>query len=136
MAVTRRIWLVGLAGVVLAACGDSSTGPPPPTPGTFDVAVSSPNAQDQAWLVTVGAQLDNFTPAAGFEHYRYGTSASTTLLIVAASPVAAGETVVGSFTVTDVSKYGNLTTGMTEAAAADFQVRGSLAGYTVRVLPR
>lgn len=119
-----------------AGCGDSSTGPQPPTPGTFDVLISLPNAHDQALLVTLGGQVSDFAPAPGFEHYLNASAASTTLLLVAAAPLTAGETLAGSFTVPDIATYTNRSAVITEAAASDHQLRGDLAGYVVRLQQR
>jgi hypothetical protein len=131
----KRTALTLLLATAAAACGDGA-GPPPPVPGTYDVFVASAHAEDQAVLVTVGSQLDNFTPAAGFQQFRNTTAAGTTLLIVAGAPLPAGENLVGSFTVPDIEKFTNVTAAVTEVAAADYSLRSDLGGYIVRLQKR
>jgi ABC-type amino acid transport substrate-binding protein len=127
-----------LACGVLAACGDASApqGPPPVVPGVVDVLVTTPNAQDQALLLSFGSAVENFAPAADMDVFHNVSAGSTALLVVAAAPLAAGEVRVGSFPVPDTSRIAGMTATVGEVARADYQLRESLAGYSVRLQKR
>jgi hypothetical protein len=138
MHTTALIAVAALACALLAGCGDGTApeGPPPVVPGIVDVLVTTPNAQDQALLLSFGSVVENFAPAAGMDVFHNVSSGSTALLVVAAAPLAAGEVRVGSFTVPDTSRIAGIVATVGEVAREDFQLRESLAGYRVRLQKR
>jgi hypothetical protein len=135
---TALMAVAAFACTLLAACGDGSEpqAPPPIVPGLVDVLVTMPNAQDQALLLSVGSAVENFAPAAGMDVFRNVSAGSTALLLVAAAPLAAGEVRVGSFSVPDTSRIASMAATVDEVARADYQLRESLAGYSVRLQKR
>jgi hypothetical protein len=126
------------ACALFAACGDGTApqAPPPVVPGVVDVLVTTPNAQDQALLLAFGSDVENFAPAAGIEVFHNASAGSTTLLIIASAPLSAGEVRVGSFPVPDTSRIARMVATVGEVARADYQLRESLAGYSVRLQKR
>jgi hypothetical protein len=135
---TALMAAAALACALLAACGDGTApeGPPPVVPGIVDVLVTTPNAQDQALLLSFSSAVENFAPAAGMDLFHNVAEGSTALLVVAAAPLAAGEVRVGSFPVPDTSRIASIVATVGEVARADYQLRESLAGYSVRLQKR
>jgi hypothetical protein len=135
---TALMAAASLACALLAACGDGtgSQAPPPVVPGVVDVLVTTPNAHDQALLLSFGNALENFAPAAGMEVFHNVSAGSTALLVVAAAPLEAGEVRVGSFPVPDTSRIASMVATVGEVARADYQLRESLVGYSVRLQKR
>jgi hypothetical protein len=132
----RTALMAVAAFALLAACGDGPQTPPPVVPGLVDVLVTTPNAQDQALLLSFGSAIESFAPAAGMDVFHNVSAGSTALLVVAAAPLAAGEIPVGSFTIPDTSRIGSMIATVGEVARADYQLRESLTGYSVRLQKR
>jgi ABC-type amino acid transport substrate-binding protein len=134
---TALLASAALACAVLAACGDGATqGPPPIVPGVVDVIVTTPNAQDQALLLAFGSAVESFAPATGMELIHNVSAGSTALLVISSAPLPAGEVRIGSFPVPDTSRVAGMTATVGEVAGADYQLRESLAGYSVRLQKR
>jgi hypothetical protein len=125
-----------LLALSAAACGDSGQTAPIITPGVVDIFVATPNAQDQALLLSFGGELGGFTAASGFDVVQQIDDAAATVLVVSAAPLAAGETRIGSFAVQDTTRIRTITAQLTEAAGADYALRSNISGYIVRLQKR
>jgi hypothetical protein len=124
--------MAGLALVLcLTGCGDGSTGPEGPTPGTLTVTLTTPNADDGAILLTVsGPDMTQVTAADGSLYFRHagGTGAVTAVLV---GDVQAGSLL--TFHVPDVTAAGSYSATITQVADRSNTVRASLAGYALTV---
>jgi hypothetical protein len=120
-----------LACAALMGCDPNPHGPG--SPGQVDVWVSSPQAHDQALLVTFDTPVEGFVPAEGLRHFPDAGASSHTILIVATSPMPAGETRIGSFQVRDLRDAAGVGATVLEAARSDHTLRVTTGGYRVRL---
>jgi hypothetical protein len=126
-----RVVMGALACAALTGCDTNPHGPG--SPGQVDVWVSSPQAHDQALLITFDTTVEGFVPAEGLRHFPDPGASSRTILIVATSPMPAGETRIGSFQVRDLRVAAGVGASVLEAARSDHTLRDTTGGYRVRL---
>jgi hypothetical protein len=126
-----RGFMAALACAALIGCDTNPHGPG--SPGRVDVWISSPHAHDQALLITFDAPVEGFVPAEGFRHFPDAGASSRTVLIVATSPMPAGETRIGSLRARNVRDAAGLGATVLEAARSDHTLRATMGGYRVRL---
>jgi hypothetical protein len=105
----------------------------PGSAGVVEVWVSAPEAYDQALVVAFDRAVEGFTPAEGFRHFPDAAPGSATVLVVAASPLPAGESWIGSLRVRDLRAAYRMEATVLDAARSDHRVRESTEGYRVRL---
>jgi hypothetical protein len=120
-----------LACAALIGCDTDPHGPG--SPGQVDVWISSPHAHDQALLITFDTPVEGFVPAEGFRHFPVAGASSPTILVVATSPMPAGETRIGSFQARHLRDAAGLGATVIEAARSDHTLRDTMGGYRVRL---
>jgi hypothetical protein len=100
-----------------------------------EVWISSPHQADQAILVTFQDPVEAFEVAPDFRHFQDPDRGAATALLVADWPLPAGETLVGRARLRTRSRTTLPTARVTEVARSDYQLRESLDGYRVRLVP-
>jgi hypothetical protein len=100
-----------------------------------EVWVRTPNAADQAILVTFQDRVHTFRAEAGFQHFQDADDGASSVLVVADWPLPAGETMVGTARLWTRSRATLPTARVVEAARSDFQMRESVADYRIRLVP-
>jgi hypothetical protein len=123
--------ITALAFASLLGCDTTASGPA--LPGQVEVWVSAPQAHDQAFLIAWDTPVEEFVPAEGFRYYPDPVGRSHVILIVASSPMPAGETRIGSLPVRDLRGAGRIGVAVIEAARSDHVLRDGMAGYRVRL---
>jgi hypothetical protein len=124
-------YLRALACAALVGCDMGPHGPG--VAGVVEVWVSAPEAYDQALVVAFDRPFEAFTPAEGFRHFPDTAPGSTSVLVVAASPLPAGESWIGSLRVRDLRTVHRMEATVLDAARSDHLVRQSTDGYRVRI---
>lgn len=135
--VARRVWATALAGAAFAAgmggCEPGTHGPA--HAGLVDVMLATPHPSDQAFLIAFSGPVGAFRPAPGYDAFRPSPSGPN-VLVVAAGPMAAGETRIGTLEVGRASTTDPAAAALIDVARSDYALRASLDGYAVRLLPR
>lgn len=131
--------VVGRACAVAAACAVAlgcDGGPQAVNdPQLVEVWISSPHPSDQAILVTFQDPLEAFETAPDFRQFRDAAHGASTVLVLAQWPLPAGETLVGRARLRTRSPASLPTAQVIEVARSDYQLRESVAGYLVRLVP-
>jgi hypothetical protein len=124
-------YLRALACAALVGCDIGPHGPG--VAGEVQVWVSAPEAYDQAFVVAFDRPVEGFTPAEGFHHFPDAAPGSARVLVVAESPLPAGESWIGSLRVGDLRTVHRMEATVLDAARSDHRVRESTDGYRVRI---
>ncbi len=122
-----------MAGVTLLACGGGD-GPTAPEPGTLEVRLTTPNANDRAMLVTVAGPepIQSVSGPVGGALVFHGRVSGAQATIAVFGPLAGG--VVARVAVPDVGRVGAYTVTIVEVADDANQLRASLAGYSLTIV--
>jgi hypothetical protein len=123
--------ITALAFASLLGC--DMTANDPASPGQVEVWLSAPQAHDQAFLIAWDTPVEEFVPADGFRHFPDPMGRSHVVLIVASSPMPAGETRVGSLLVRDLRGAVGIRATVVEAARSDHVLREGTDGYRIRL---
>lgn len=124
----KRLWWLAILGAALG-CLDNSA-----TPGTLKVKLTTPNAgSDGAILFTVtGPAVPLTTTAAtGLRLFAQPLAATNHFAVTGSLPSGT----IMTIEVPDVSRAGAYTATIQQVAATSYQLRPSLAGYTLTVSP-
>jgi hypothetical protein len=129
MTATRRT-LIRAAVILLAACKGNSTGP---VAGTLKVNLTTPNSGfDGAAVIALTSPVPptSVTPTAGLALWG-GPVATTNAKIVLTGTLSTGT--ILTLQVDDVNKVGQYSVTVQQVAAATYQRRSSLTGYSATV---
>jgi len=132
--VTARRFVAALvAGAALIACGGGD-GPTAPEPGTLEVRLTTPNADDRAMLVTVTGPepIQAVSGAVGSALVLHGRVSGSQATIAVFGPVTSG--VLARVAVPDVGRVGAYTVTIVEVADDANQLRASLGGYSLTIV--
>jgi hypothetical protein len=131
----RRQFLPSLFVLLAAACGDGGpTGPAGPTPGVLKVALTTPNADDGALLLTIsGGRVSTVeAAAAGYQVYTAQPDTLTTRVLVTGD-IGAGEVV--RIHVPDTRSVAAYHATIAQAASRTTFAQRALTGYSLAVAP-
>ncbi len=129
MTATRRT-LIRAAVILLAACKGNPTGP---VAGTLKVNLTTPNSGfDGAAVIALTSPVPptSVTPTAGLALWG-GPVATTNARIVLTGTLSTGT--ILTLQVDDVNKVGQYSVTVQQVAAATYQRRSSLTGYSATV---
>jgi hypothetical protein len=131
---SRAVLTAGVRALACAAIIGCDMDPhAPASPGLVDVWVSAPEPHDQAFRITFDRPVEGFAAAPGFRDFQDAGERSTTVVVVAAAPLPAGESRVGSVRVRDLRDAAGMDVRVVEAARSDHALRDATAGYRVRL---
>jgi hypothetical protein len=131
----RRQLLPLLLALLAGACGDGGpTGPAGPTPGVLKVALTTPNADDGALLLTIsGGRVSTVDAAStGYQVYTAQPDTVTTRVLVTGD-LAAGEVV--RIHVPDTRSVAAYHATIAQAASRTTFAQRALTGYSLAVAP-
>jgi hypothetical protein len=130
----RGVLTAGLRALACAALVGCDMDPQAPAaPALVDVWVSSPEPYDQAFRITFDRPVEGFSAAPGFRDFQDAGERPSTVLVVAAEPMPAGESRVGSVRVRDLRDAASMDARVVDAARSDHALRETTAGYRVRL---
>jgi len=129
----RRFVAALVAGAVFLACGGGE-GPTEPVPGTLELRLTTPNANDRAMLVTVAGPepIQAVSGSVGSALVFHGRVSGSQATIAVFGPLTSG--VVARVGVADVGRVSAYTVTIVEVADDANQLRPSLAGYSLTIV--
>jgi hypothetical protein len=126
-AVWGLVTLIGLIGS--AACSDQ---PEEPTAGTLNVALTTPNSDDGAVLLTVTGGLVDSVESAGFVVYSAQVD-PTTIRIIVIGNLAAGT--IARIRIADDRQLSRYTAAINQVATRATYAQRDPAGYSLSLEP-
>ena len=124
----KRLWWLAILGAVLG-CLDNSA-----APGTLKVKLTTPNAgSDGAILFTVTGPAVPLTTTAATGLRLFAQPLAATNHFAVTGSLLSGT--IMTIEVPDVSRASAYTATIQQVAATNYQLRPSLAGYTLTVSP-
>ena len=124
----RRLWWIALLGAALG-CLDNGA-----TPGTLQVKLTTPNARsDGAILLTVSGPATPRSASAAQGLHLFAEPLAAVNRFAVTGALASGT--IMTVEIPDVSRASAYTATIQQVAATNYQLRPSLAGYTLTVSP-
>lgn len=133
----HQIAAATVALVVSAACGGDDDRTPMEVvavPGTLVLSLTTPNSDDGAVMFSISGEGITGLTRESPSHVVYFRSAGT----VSGNAVVAGDITAGAlarFNVPDVAAVSSYSATITEVAARDNTLRGSVTGYSLSISP-
>lgn len=133
---SMRIAALGATLLAIASCGGdkSPTEPSGPVPGVLNVALTTPNADDGALLLTIsGGPVVSVEPAsAAYQVYTF-TPDTTNVRVLVSGDIAAGALL--RIHIADSRRAASYHATIAQAASRTTFAQRALSGYTFTVAP-